>query len=260
MSLILLPSRLRACLVGALLLVASPALAWDISIGSNFLANALYIDSASGGFPTWTTIDERVRASDQPGSTVPISWNTQSWDGFQWPTDNFQTTDGVTTAYITHNDVTDEFFDSAEAFLFGSVAPGDAAGACFGYDFDLTLNPFSSASIFLDPLETFVYLESMPGDVGTGFAQLRLYDPTVDINAMGGVNNPWASDVFSHQPGDAITDTNATFSHTFVNGTNAAKTYRLRFDGTVAVFATPEPATLALIGMAAIAFGMRRQD
>lgn len=245
--------RLLALLSFAGALLAAPAaLAWDVAIGTGFLDSALFIGSGSGAFPTWTTIDERVRASDVPGATIPNNWVTQAWDPIagEWPSEGLDVSEGVTQAVVSNEDLFNEFWDSSEAFVFGPVSNGDAAGAGVGYDFELTLSPFTTATIELDAFETFVIMASEPGDVGNAFAQARLFQTDVGLNDPGGVNMPLAQDAYSLAAGDPPIDTNPSFSHLFENFTNAPVTYALRFEMSASVFAVPEPT----VG-AALAFG-----
>ena len=246
-------------------LVASPVLAWDIAIGTNFLDTSLYVGSGSGPLPTWTTLDERVRASDVPGPTVPAIWVTQTWDPIagEWPAEFIETSEGATQASIYNDDVAAEFWGSAEAFVFGSIPSGDAAGAAVGYDFEFTLAPFSTATIVLDEFETYVYMESAPGDVGTGFAQAKLFRTDVGLDDPGGANMPLAADLYSLQAGDPIIDTQPSFSSPFTNSTSSPVTIPLRFEASVSVFAVPEPGFgMSLVvctgAMAAIGRGRRR--
>ncbi|MCP3983104.1 MAG: PEP-CTERM sorting domain-containing protein [bacterium] len=259
MSSFLASLRRSAAFAGALLLFAMPASAWDIEIGLNFLYDALYVSSSTGSGATWTTVDERVRASDVPGPTIPNIWTTQAWDGMEWPSDTLSASEGITWADLYHDDVTEEFFDSGSAAVFGSVAAGDAAGAGFAYDFDLVVNPFSSATVSLDPAEAYVYLDSGVGDVGTAFARFRLYSTDYALNDPGGANAPWADDLYSIEAGDPLTEEGATFSNNFVNGTGSPVTYHLRMEASASVFAIPEPAGLALLGVAGLMLAVRRR-
>jgi len=249
-------------LLAALLLCLSSgsASAWDVSIGMNFLDSGLYVESWSGPGYNWTTLDERVRASDQPGPTVPIIWTTQTWDALagEWPTADLLVSEGVTDASLYNDDPTNEFWTSAEAFVFGSVATGDAVGAAVAYDFELEILPFTTANLLLDPFETHVYLESQAGDVGNAFAAFRLYLPDVDVNAPGGANDPLASDDYSLAAGGTLIDATPTFSAVFDNPTGVSETYHLRLEFDASVFAAPEPGAAAglAVGVMALA-GLR---
>lgn len=253
--------RLRGVVVlAACISAAGSASAWDVSIGMNFLGNGLFVESWTGPGYEWTTLDERIRASDVPGPTVPIVWTTQSWDGIagEWPTADLTVAEGVTQASLYNDDPTNEFWNSAEAFVYGPVASGDAVGAGVAYDFELVVLPFTTANLLLDPGETFVYIESEPGDVGDAFASFQLYLPEVDINDPGGANVPLAIDAYSASAGGAIVDAMPTLSRTFVNGTASPQTHHLRLELNASVFAVPEPAAatglaagvMALIGLA----------
>jgi len=234
------------------LVTSAPALAWDVAIGTFPLDIALYVGSGSGSAPTWTTIDERVRASDVPGPTVPNNWVTQTWDpiGQTWPAEFIEAMEGVTGAAIYNDDLDLEFWNSGEAVVFGSVANGDAVGAGIAYDFELTLAPFTTANVVLDSSETYVYVESGPGDVGTAFAQAKLFRTDVGINDPGGVNMPLAIDSYSLVAGDPLIDTQPSFSSPFSNFTPSPVTYFLRFEANVSVLEVPEPtfASATLLG------------
>ncbi|MEZ4331820.1 MAG: hypothetical protein R3F35_08690 [Myxococcota bacterium] len=247
--------------------MASPAAAWDVSIGMNFLENGLYVESWSGPGFDWTTLDERIRASDQPGPTVPIVWTTQSWDGLagEWPQADLTVSEGITQASLYNDDPTNEFWSSAEAFVFGPVASGDAVGAGVAYDFEFVVQPFTTGDLVLDSGETYVYLESEPGDVGNAFASSRLYLPDVDINDPGGSNMPLALDAYALAAGGAIVDESPTLSWSFQNATGSPETYHLRLEMSAAVFAVPEPGVaMALaaggIGLAGLGRGKRRGE
>lgn len=244
---------------------AGPAFAWDVAIGTNFLDGALYVGSGSGPAPTWTTIDERVHASDVPGPTVPINWVTQAWDPIleEWPADILEDFEGVTQASIYNDDLDIEFWGSAEAFVFGTVSNGDAAGAAIAYDFELILEPFSTANVDLDSLETYVYLESGPSDVGTAFAQAKLYQTDVGINDPGGANMPLASDNYLIEAGDPAVNAQPSFSSSFENFTASPATYNLRFEASVSVLEVPEPAVGSSIVLGALVVagvGRRRRN
>jgi len=238
------------------MLASGPAMAWDVSIGTNFLDGALYVSSWSGPAPTWTTIGQRVRASDVPGPTIPNIWITQAWDpiGETWPAASFEDFQGITQASIFNDDIQLEFWGSAEAFAFGSVSVGDAAGSAVGYDFELIVAPFSTANVFLDDLETFVFVSSDPGDTGNAFAQAKLYSTDVGINDPGGTNMPWASDLYTIAAGDPSVDTQPTFTWPIVNSTGAPVTYTLRFEASVSIFA-PEPATGTMLAAGVLVLG-----
>jgi hypothetical protein len=111
-------------------------------------------------------------------------------------------------------------------------------GSHFAYDFELTLDPYASATVdFTDP-DTFVHLASQTGDVGVAFAGLNLYSTDIDLDTPGGANIPY----FSHYE---------------------SPTYRLRLEACALVFTTPvpEPATygMLLAGLGQVAMTVRRR-
>lgn len=256
------PGRWAAALAAALLLHAGPASAWSISVGTGFLSDAFYLSGWTGppsAEPGWTTVQEGVRAIDGTGPTFPIVWDFQSWDGSAWPMDSLDASDSVTFAAISHGDVSEEDWDSAEAAVFGAVAAGTAVGAGFAYDFEFVLNPFQTATVLLEDGFSFLEIESDVGDIGFGFAALKLYSTDVDINDPGGANMPYASFSSSHTAGDPMTFLSPTFSFDFVNSTASPLTFNLRLEGTASVFAVPEPGTAALLGFGGVLLGVWRQ-
>ncbi|MBK7952436.1 MAG: hypothetical protein IPK00_27695 [Deltaproteobacteria bacterium] len=230
-------------LLGLSSLLAGPALAWDVSVGTNDLDIGLYVQSWSGPGFTWLTLGERVRAADQGGPTVPNNWTTQSWDDLDqsWPADQMSAIDGVARGSIYNDDTSIEFWTSGEAAIFGPVAPGDAVGAGVGYDFEFVVLPFTTANLLLDPSETYVFMDSQPGDVGIAFATVKLYSTDLDLNAPGGSNSPWAQDGYTLEAGGPLVEDFPTFTKSFVNNTSSPQTYQLRFEASASVFAVPEP-------------------
>lgn len=248
-------------LLGLSSLFAGPALAWDIAVGTNSLDIGLYVQSWSGPGFTWLTLEERVFAADQGGPLVPNNWTTQSWDDLDlsWPADQMSVTEGVARGSVYNDDTATEFWTSGEAAVFGSVAPGAAAGAGIGYDFEFVVLPFSTANLLLTPSETYVFMSSQPGDVGTAFATVKLYSTDLDLNDPGGANSPWAQDVFSLEAGGTQVEDFPTFTKSFVNNTSSPQTYQLRFEATALVFAVPEPqAGAALAAGLLLLTGLRR--
>lgn len=258
-----------AVFTAALLLQAAPASAWDISVGiSSYLDDPFYVQSASGSH-TWTTVQEGVRADQGTSSGIPNNWTFQTWDeiGGMWPSDVLDDTDPptppFTEAHIYHGDVTEEFWDSSEAFVYGALAAGSGVASGWAYDFQLVLNPFSSADIVLDEFAgspAFIYMDSdLASDVGTAFGQIRLYSTDVGLSAPGGVNNPWAQQLETLTAGGTTVDEVASFSHLFSNSTASAVTYNLRLEGSVSVFAVPEPGVVALLGLGVLGLVARRR-
>lgn len=263
-----LASRRRSiALVVGSMFVAVQASAWDVSVGTFFLDNALYVESWSGPGFSFTTIDERVRAADVPGTSLPIFWNAQTWDSDlgEWPQADLTVSQGATFASLFNDDVTTEKWTSAEAAVFGALAVGRAAGSGVAYDFDFVVQPFTTGNLFLDPGETYVRLASEPGDVGSAFATIRLYRPDVDLNAPGGVNAPLAQSAHALAAGNAPIEANPTFSWSFQNATGSPQTTRLRLELSTSVLSVPEPAGAAglaagVIGLLGVGRRARRAD
>ena len=250
--------RRGVSLVPACLFFALPAAAWDVSIGTQFLENALYVESWSGPGFDWTTLDERVRASEEPGPTVPIVWTTQSWDPElgEWPVADLQVSEGVTFAVLYNDETTTERWTSAEAAIFGTVQTGRAVGAGVAYDFEFVVQPFTSGTLVLDAGETYARLASDPGDVGTAFANVRLYRPDVDINAPGGSNFPLAQDAYTLAAGaPAIEGATPSLEWSFQNSTGVPQSNHLRLELSSSVLAVPEPGLAAGILAGALALG-----
>ena len=164
---------------------------------------------------------------------------------------------------LSHNSVNDEFFDSASARVFGDIAPGEAFGAAWAYEFELILNLSSTANVFLDSSGTGAFLDSGPADDGVGFASAKLFSFDVGFNDPGGANNPYDQELFSlvaPQTGGAI-DSPITLSHLFSNPGGTSKTFNLRLEGAVSIFenAIPEPSSLVLVALGGLAVALRRR-
>ena len=222
---------------------ASPSHAWDVDVYIDRLDDYFYVDSFSGSH-TWTTIREGVRADSGDGS-IPVNYVWQEWDGNAWPSDVMTDSElSLAQVDIEHYDgTTDEFFDYAEAYVFGDVAPGKAIGAAWAYEFELTLDPGAFANVFLDSNGAFAYIESEAGDEGNAFANIKLYSPDLPFGDPGGVNNPYDQDPQSlvAPPSGGVVDTQIELSHTFNNPTGSPVTHLLRLEGTVSVFETGAP-------------------
>jgi hypothetical protein len=247
-------------LLAGSILLAGPAKAWDVAVGTFFLDNALYVSQWSGPGTVMTTIDERVRATEQAGSSFSIFWTAQTWDAEfgEWPQADLLTSGGVAFASLFNDQPTTERWTSAEAVVFGSLAPGRVSGSGVAFDFDFQILPFTTGDLFLDPGETYMQLASDPGDVGSAFSAMKLYRPDVDPNAPGGANFPLAQFSQGLAAGGAPIDTTPTFTWSFQNPTGTPQTQRLRFELSASVLSVPEPGSSAalaagLIGLAALA-------
>lgn len=177
----------------------------------------------------------------------------------EWPQADLALDSGATFARIYNDEVFNEFWGSAEAVVFGSVPNGPlgrAAGSGVAYDFEFVVQPFTTGILSLDPGETHVRLSSDPGDVGTGFASIRLYRPDIALNAPGGANAPLAQSAHTLLAGGTPVETNPTFSWNFQNSTGSPQTYRLRLDLSAAVVVVPEPTIAA--GIAVGSLGLSR--
>lgn len=251
--------------------------AWDIEVGTNSnIDEVLYVDSATGSF-TWTTIAEGVFAGSGVGS-IPSTLTLQPWDTgtMTWPMgsiDQEVNSVGVSAfATMEHyggmlpDSTDDEFADFASASVFGDIPSGEAYGAGWAYDFELTLEVGTEVTLFLDPANSYVYMETAAGDDGFAFANLELFSTDVGLNDPGGANNPYASAPYflsSASIGDVI-DENPTFVHTFSNVAGASPlTYQLRLAGSSLVFenvsAIPEPSSLLPLCVAAMTLVNRRR-
>lgn len=251
--------RAGVSLLAASILLAGPAQAWDVSVSTFFLENALYVSQWSGPGTVVTTLDERVRATEVAGSSLPIFWTAQTWDPDfgEWPQADLLTSGGVAFANLFNDEPTTERWTSAEAAVFGGLASGRVAGSGVAYDFDFQVLPFTTGTLFLDPGETYLRLASAPGDVGSAFAAMKLYRPDVDPNAPGGSNFPLAQFSQGLAAGGAPIDVTPTFSWGFQNATGTPQTQRLRFELSASVLSVPEPGSSAalaagLLGLAAL--------
>ena len=228
--------------------------AWDAAVGIDRIDDYFYVDSFSGSF-TWTTLSEGVDASSGTGSSLPNSPTSQDWDGSSWPSD-IMSEDGseagvFAESYLEHYDgVTDEFFDYAEAYVFGDIPFDKSFGASWFYDFELVLDPGSTANVFLDSDGAYGYIESEAGDDGNAFVSISLYSFDIDLDDPGGVNDPYDEDFLflSAPPVGGIADSPLGLSHTFSNAGGTPVTYNLRLEGSAIVFENiiPEPGTLVL--------------
>ena len=72
----------------ALCLSAGRVLAWDVTAAVDGFDLQFGVDTWSGSFD-WITLGERVYAGSGPGF-VPLLWETQAWDGVEWPNDTLQ--------------------------------------------------------------------------------------------------------------------------------------------------------------------------
>ncbi len=249
-----------------LLFMAGPALAWDAEVYIDRLEDSFYVDTFSGNY-SWTTQQEGLRAESGSGS-IPINRILQQWDGSVWPSDIMgDAANGPSvSAYsnLEHYDGTsDEFFDYAQAGVYGDIDPGMAFGGSWNYDFHLTLDPFTTVSLYLDGDGAYGYLASEPGDDGNAFIGIRLYSPDLPLNDPGGVNDPYASDTrfLVAPPTGGEIDTPLTFTALFTNSTSQSVVYNLRLEGAVSIFETvPEPTALMLItlGFSAVLRRKRR--
>lgn len=248
----------RSFFIVVALSVAGQAHAWNVEVGIDRLEDYFYVDSFSGGTPpSMVTLQEGIFASSDTGS-FDSTYTFQTWNGSAWSsTGTFEDVifvDGVSAeSHMEHYDdpgINDEYPDSSYAFVFGDIAPGQAYGASWAFDFELTVAPFSFASVLLDSDGAYGFIVTEPGDDGNAFASIRLYDPTVGLNDPGGANDPFAIDsIFATSPpiGQDI-DEQLGFTHTFTNNTGSAVTYSLRLAGRASVFETvPEPATAGLL-------------
>ena len=148
------------------------------------------------------------------------------------------------------------------AFIYSNIAPGVATGVGFGYDFEISLAPFSWATVRLDG-GGYIYLDANSvEDDGIAFASLKLYDPTRDVDEFGGVNEPFDSIGASLLSGnDPLDMDNLFLEHLIENDTGDTVVHALRFEGNALVFQSiPEPTAAALLGMAAIGLIARRRS
>ncbi|MCA9229871.1 MAG: PEP-CTERM sorting domain-containing protein [Planctomycetales bacterium] len=260
--------------IGTLICVAGSmvgsALAWDVSVYIDRLEDYFYVDLFSGSH-TWTTVEEGLRADSGTGNSLPNNNITQAWDGTMWPSDvmsDSETGVGVSAdAVIEHYDgLTDEYWDYAEAIVFGDIPSDQSYGAAWFYDFDLTLDPGATANVFLDSGGAYGYIASEAGDDGIAFASVRIYSIDFDVDTLGGVNNPYDIDslFLSAPPAGGLAESPFGLSHEFENLGGSPVTYHLRLQGSVTVFepaVVPEPATLVLAGLAsgAALTGRRRR-
>ncbi|MCA9101212.1 MAG: PEP-CTERM sorting domain-containing protein [Planctomycetales bacterium] len=212
--------------------------AWDVDVYMDRLEDYFYVDFFSGSY-TWTTVREGVRADSGDGS-IPNNYIWQDWDGSAWPSDSLYDADSfISEVYVEHYDGTeDEYFDYAEAYIYGDVDPGRAIGAAWAYEFDLTIDPGNFANVYLGSSGAYAYIESEAGDDGFAFANIKLYSPDIPLDEPGGVNNPFAQDPQSlvAPPSGGVVDAPIELSYMFTNYTDSPMTYRLRLEGTVSVF------------------------
>ena len=254
----------------------SPVMAWDVSVGTeDFLDNLFYIETFSGN-PDLALTQRGVRA-DTGTTGFPINWTFQSWDGSNWPTGDLSDLTALSGpagnadvgADIYNNDagMAQQYPDSSDAAVYGQVNPGNAAGAAFAYDFTLTLAAGEHASLILDGSFGSIFGDVIAevGDSGTGFASLKLYDPTVDINDPNGVNNPYRlAFAFQQATGTTVESSSIDLADftpiDFMNSTGGTASYNLRLEGSASVFSSvstvPLPAAVWLFGSALIGVGV----
>ncbi len=257
-----------AVLGGMIALLVTPmAFAWDASVGIGRLDNSFYADSWTGSL-NWVTLSEGIQADSGAGGSIPLNYTDQSWDGTSWPSDTMHdeaTMPSISAvANIYHDDATDEYFSSAEGFVYGDIDPGDAFGSSWRYDFQLTVSPFSFVNVALNDSsgDGYGYIQAEPGDDGFAFGDIRLYSSDFDLDAPGGVNNPYAIDsVFlSSPPTGGYVEKTFGFLHRFENNSSTPVTYNLQLLGTVSIFENvPEPASVLLLGFGTTGLLLRRR-
>ncbi len=233
------------------LLSASNLSAWDAYVSVDDLESSFYVDFFSGTH-TWTTLGEGINADSGTGTSLPNNLITQTWDGSAWPSDAIyddETVFGVTAeSSIEHYDgVEDEFFDYAEIYVYGDIPADTSFGGSWYYDFELVLDPFSTANVYLDPLSANAGILSEVGDEGNAFASIRLHSTDVDLNDPGGANDPYDVDsLFLAAPptGDEL-NSQFELSHEFNNTGASPITYNLRLRASVSIFESPSSEELA---------------
>lgn len=229
-----------------------------------FDSDSFAVTAATGGY-SFDVVARSVFAGANAGPGFNSSPQTEFWTGGPWPNTHLVADaegppgcsgGGCTffaTAAIYGISGFDAVPESVNASFGGTLPAGHAGGAIAAIDYVLVLDPGASATVELIGGYGLISLDKAPGDQGTAFGGLSLFDPYIDGDAPGGVNNAYARQELAlnaSTPGPLPLLWEDGLSYTFENTGSDTAFYDLRLQTQAFLFVAapvPEPETYAML-------------